>query len=109
MAGGRAFLAVAGSKLLQSTNDDLTVVTYNILADKYATASQHDGNPSMSWTSRLPRLLSEIESYSADILCLQEVELPFMEDTLGPRLRDLGYEVRHGWFVFKFGLLYCSF
>lgn len=94
MACARSFKAVlpaATSKPVQ----ELTVVTYNMLADKYAMSGHHKYCPTehLEWSSRSPRLLDEITSYKADILCLQEVERPFMEDELGPKLRSLGHKV----------------
>ncbi|KAG7668710.1 hypothetical protein Ndes2526B_g03664 [Nannochloris sp. 'desiccata'] len=93
MACARSFKAVlpaATSKPVQ----ELTVVTYNMLADKYAMSGHHKYCPTehLEWSSRSPRLLDEITSYKADILCLQEVERPFMEDELGPKLRSLGHK-----------------
>ena len=89
----RKFKAVLPAASIQ----DLTVVTYNILADKYAMGGHHAYCPKehLEWSSaRMPRLIDEISSYQADILCLQEVERPFMEDELGPKLRSLGHEVK---------------
>lgn len=45
----------------------------------------------LDWNARAPRLLDEILSYDADIICLQEVEKPFYEDHLEPFLREQGY------------------
>lgn len=74
---------------------DLVVITYNILADKFAMGSMHSQTPPehLTWEFRAPRILQEIAGYAADIVCLQEVELPFMEDTLRPQLQTLGYQV----------------
>jgi mRNA deadenylase 3'-5' endonuclease subunit Ccr4 len=95
----KAVLPAAANKAVY----ELTVVTYNILADKYAMGGHHAYCPidHLQWSSRLPRLLDEITSYHADILCLQEVERPFMEDELGPKLRSMNYEVRTGVEIIK--------
>lgn len=58
-----------------STDPPLTIISYNILADKYAVSGWHSYCPleHLQWSSRLPRLIQELETYSADIICLQEV------------------------------------
>jgi mRNA deadenylase 3'-5' endonuclease subunit Ccr4 len=88
----KAVLPAATNKIVE----DLTVVTYNILADKYANSGHHNycSSDDLKFSSRSPRLLDELTSYAADILCLQEVERNYMEDELGPKLRSLGHEVR---------------
>ncbi len=54
----------------------LSVVSYNILCDRYATTSQYGYTPSeaLSWDYRKRLILEEINGYDADIVCLQEVE-----------------------------------
>ena len=53
----------------------LTAVTYNILADKYATSGFHSYCDSrwLQWRHRLPLILAELDGYNADVICLQEV------------------------------------
>lgn len=89
----KAVLPAATNKAVQ----ELTVVTYNILADKYAMGGHHAycQTEHLQFTSRAPRLINEISNYKADILCLQEVERPFMEDELGPKLRSMEHDVRN--------------
>jgi mRNA deadenylase 3'-5' endonuclease subunit Ccr4 len=53
----------------------LTVVSWNILADQY-TDDQFASNCSpehLAWENRLPRIIDELISYDADVICLQEV------------------------------------
>lgn len=52
-----------------------TVLSYNILADAYATNESYSYCPSwaLSWPYRRQNLLREIIGYHADIVCLQEV------------------------------------
>lgn len=73
----------------------LTVVTYNILADRYATApgGMHSYCPPqhLAWQERKQRLMQELLSFNADILCLQEVERPFFEAELAPLMARSGY------------------
>lgn len=46
----------------------------------------------MSWAYRLEVLLKELSGYDADVLCLQEVQKHHFEDSLCPRLREMGYD-----------------
>ncbi|KAI8361042.1 Endonuclease/exonuclease/phosphatase [Mortierella sp. GBAus27b] len=59
-----------------SGSDTFTVFCYNILAEKYATPQMYGYTPSwaLSWEYRKELILQEILAYSADIVCLQEVE-----------------------------------
>lgn len=52
------------------------MVSYNILCDKYATASLYGYTPTeaLSWDYRKKRILHEIYEQDADIVCLQEVD-----------------------------------
>ncbi|KAK9129048.1 hypothetical protein Syun_017845 [Stephania yunnanensis] len=52
-----------------------TVLSYNILAEVYASSELYGYCPSwaLSWTYRRQNLLREIVGYKADIICLQEV------------------------------------
>ncbi|PSC74002.1 Ccr4p [Micractinium conductrix] len=72
----------------------LTVVTYNILADKYATSGAHAYCPPqfLAWPYRKQRILQQVLDFQADLLCLQEVERAFFEGELEPLLAEHGYE-----------------
>jgi len=91
----------------------LSIVSYNILAPIYVrpidsrTGSVQDfaafewAEPAeevLEWDARRPRILAELKSFNADIVCLQEVQFVKANDgrfTLPPWLRDLdGYEAR---------------
>ena len=52
----------------------LTLVTYNILADAYAMQPKHDycSRELREWAGRSQRLIDELVSYDADVICLQE-------------------------------------
>eukprot|EP00889_Picochlorum_renovo_P001125 jgi/Picre1/28155/NNA_003561.t1 len=52
-----------------------TVLSYNLLADLYASAEQFGYCPSwaLHWPYRRANLLRELLAYNADIMCLQEV------------------------------------
>ena len=76
----RLFQPTAGTDVaLIATRDTaagtLKAVTYNLLADKCALSGFHDYCPTrwLEWGYRLPRILDELDSYDADVICLQEV------------------------------------
>ena len=54
----------------------LSVLSYNILCDKYATKSHYGYTPSdvLSWDYRREIILNELRDHDADIVCLQEVD-----------------------------------
>jgi CCR4-NOT transcription complex subunit 6 len=59
-----------------SMEDSYTVMCYNVLSDKYATPQTYGYTASwaLNWNYRKNLLLQDILNYSADIVCLQEVE-----------------------------------
>jgi len=59
--------------LRRRSDAQLTVVSYNILAQKYIDAGYHGDEAWLSWSHRQPRILAELDSYAADVICLQEV------------------------------------
>jgi CCR4-NOT transcription complex subunit 6 len=73
-------------------HDSCSVFCYNILSEKYATQKMYGYTPSwaLDWTYRGDVILQEILLYSADIICLQEVEMQQYEDFFRPQLKELG-------------------
>lgn len=73
--------------------ESFTVFSYNILADKYATSALYGYTPSwaLTWEYRKELVLHEITSYSADIICLQEVDKENYENYFSPQLHEKGY------------------
>ncbi|CAO3574157.1 unnamed protein product [Mortierella alpina] len=78
----------------------LTVVTYNLLSN---TLLQLDRSkfldagiaPNMlAWTERRARLLREIDSYEADVVCVQELDEDDYEGAFGTGMLVLGYDGR---------------
>lgn len=57
-----------------------TLLTYNILAEKYATSQMYGYVPSWAlvWEYRKQMILHEILSYDADIICLQVIFNTFL-------------------------------
>jgi mRNA deadenylase 3'-5' endonuclease subunit Ccr4 len=87
----------------RSWSKSLVVVQYNVLADgffacsgEYA-ASDHGGFNEYStphdrqWDTRFPKIMNEIDSYSADVVCLNEVQWSRYEDSFRPAFAQRGY------------------
>ncbi|KAF9987116.1 Glucose-repressible alcohol dehydrogenase transcriptional effector [Modicella reniformis] len=70
--------------------DTFTVFCYNILAENYATPQMYGYTPSwaLTWEYRKELILQEILAYSADIVCLQEVELGQYEDYFKEQMKQ---------------------
>jgi hypothetical protein len=80
-------------------NDELRVMTYNILAEPFATSDQAYTtlypycDPSVLQSEyRIQRILAELVACDADVICLQECDLRTFECYLLPLLGKLGYE-----------------
>ncbi|CAD6202260.1 unnamed protein product [Miscanthus lutarioriparius] len=71
-----------------------TVLSYNILADTYATSDTYSYCPTwaLTWAYRRQNLLREIIGYHADIICLQEVQSNHFEEFFSPELDKHGYQ-----------------
>ncbi|KAI4365427.1 hypothetical protein MLD38_021411 [Melastoma candidum] len=76
------------------SSGNFTVLSYNILADRYASDELYGYCPSwaLSWPYRRQNLLREIVTYQADIVCLQEVQSNHFEEFFAPELDKHGYE-----------------
>ncbi|CAJ0579635.1 unnamed protein product, partial [Mesorhabditis spiculigera] len=70
-----------------------TVLCYNVLCDKYATAQAYSYCPSwaLNWEYRKNSIMKEIRNYEADIITLQEVETEQFKLLFNPELKQLGY------------------
>ncbi|KAJ3061146.1 Glucose-repressible alcohol dehydrogenase transcriptional effector [Podochytrium sp. JEL0797] len=66
----------------QSEPNAFTVLCYNTLCDKYATAQTYAYTPSwaLAWEYRKELIFHEIINYNADIVCLQEIETGQFEE-----------------------------
>lgn len=71
------------------------VMSYNILAQNLLEDNVHLYRESdqqvLDWKNRSRKLLMEIKSLKAEILCLQEVNQTHYDEFLEPELRQLGY------------------
>ncbi|KAI9201091.1 hypothetical protein LWI28_017927 [Acer negundo] len=80
-----------------SSDVTFNVLSYNILADMYASISaemqSYCPTWALAWDYRRKNLLSEIIEYNADIICLQEVQSDHFEYFFEPELTKLGYSV----------------
>lgn len=74
--------------------ETFNVLCYNILCDRYATATMYGYTPSwaLSWEYRKEFILQEVMSYSSDICCLQEVGMEHYEDYFLHHLSQQDYE-----------------
>lgn len=71
-----------------------SVMSYNILCDKYATRQMYGYCPpwALNWEYRRNTIFKEILHYSADIISLQEVETCEYNNFFVPELKLHGYE-----------------
>ena len=77
--------------------ETFTVLSYNILCEKYATEQLCEHAPAsvLSWEYRKELILAEVMNYNADFLCLQEVSIAKYEDYFTPCLARKDYEGVH--------------
>ena len=73
------------------------VITYNVLAESYATEEQHPYTPAqvLQWDSRKFKILEQILESGADLICLQEVEQRQFQHFFVPQLQKRGFEGIH--------------
>lgn len=73
----RRFVASPDAHIGTLAASPTTVITYNLLAQKYIDDGAHAYCPPdhSSWASRWPKFERELKQYDADILCLQEVDI----------------------------------
>ncbi|KAL2923973.1 Carbon catabolite repressor protein 4-like protein 2 [Bienertia sinuspersici] len=98
----RRMISVSGVDVMGHLDSDgrvtsagnFTVLSYNILADAYATSDTYSYCPSwaLSWPYRRQNLLREIVGYRADIVCLQEVQYDHFDEFFAPELDKHGYQ-----------------
>lgn len=65
------------NRLLTSKQNDFSIVSYNVLCDRFATGRRlpHVYHGYLDWDYRWSRLKFELSGFDADIICLQEVTL----------------------------------
>lgn len=70
------------------------VISYNILAELYATkqAYPYCDSWSLMWPYRKKIICSELEEAQGDIVCLQEVQADYYDQHICPFMTELGYD-----------------
>lgn len=76
------------------TSNGLRVISYNVLAEIYATRSMYSYAQqwTLLWNFRRRLILRELDAFDADIICLQEVQADHFEHFFYPQLKARGYE-----------------
>ena len=77
-----------------TTGARFRVVSYNILAELYATkqAYPYCDSWSLAWPYRRAMIEQEIEEAQGDVVCLQEVQADHYEQHINPFMQALGYD-----------------
>ncbi|GBG26042.1 Glucose-repressible alcohol dehydrogenase transcriptional effector [Hondaea fermentalgiana] len=72
----------------------LRVMTYNLLAEVYATKQLYSYCPmwALSWGYRKQLILQELRQHAADVICLQEMQLDHFDNYIVPELAKNGYQ-----------------
>uniref|UniRef100_A0A7S2S908 Endonuclease/exonuclease/phosphatase domain-containing protein n=1 Tax=Mucochytrium quahogii TaxID=96639 RepID=A0A7S2S908_9STRA len=72
----------------------LRVMTYNVLAEVYATRQLYPYCPlwALGWGYRKQLVLKELEHHNADIICLQEIQADAFDSYIFPELAVKGYD-----------------
>lgn len=94
----RALQAVPGAAASLSSQSQpqfrFRIVSYNILAEIYATKQAYPYcDPwSLTWPYRRSIILQELNDTQGDIICLQEVQADHYSQSLQPAMSDMGYD-----------------
>jgi CCR4-NOT transcription complex subunit 6 len=74
-----------------------TILTYNVLAEIYATSDAYPYcSPwALPWNYRRRNILRELANYRADVMCLQEVQADHYENFIEPELAKYNYAGVH--------------
>ncbi|KAJ9647069.1 Glucose-repressible alcohol dehydrogenase transcriptional effector [Coniosporium tulheliwenetii] len=74
--------------------DKLSVLSYNILCDRYATQAQYGytSASALAWEHRRDVILEELRARDADILCLQEMDNESFDNFFRPSLAHNDYK-----------------
>ena len=82
-----------GTARTNSSRIGFTILTYNVLAEIYATpdAYPYCASWALPWNYRRRNILRELANYRADVMCLQEVQADHFENFLEPELAKYNY------------------
>jgi len=80
-----------------SSLERVKTLTWNILCEKFATASLYGYTPTkaLSWDYRKMKILQEIRESNADFLCLQEIATDVFREFFSPELAQDDYKGVH--------------
>jgi CCR4-NOT transcription complex subunit 6 len=85
---------ISASAANKGSGPRFRVVTYNVLAEIYATQQQYPYTDfwALSWDYRFGNMLREILDASPEVICLQEIQADHYENHVYANLSDAGYE-----------------
>jgi len=85
---------MSGNSLITSNSVRMKLVSYNCLAELYATKSiyPHCDAWILNWSYRCNLLLRELYDTQGDVICLQEVQTDHFEQHIYPAMVKDGYE-----------------
>ncbi|KAI9728337.1 MAG: Glucose-repressible alcohol dehydrogenase transcriptional effector [Chrysothrix sp. TS-e1954] len=74
--------------------DEFSIMSYNILCDKYVTDTLYGYTPrtALEWHNRREVILGEVEDREADIVCLQEIDLESFHEFFRSKLALKDYK-----------------
>lgn len=74
--------------------ETVTILSHNILCDRYATRSQYKYTPAraLQWEYRRHLVFEEIKELDADIVCLQELDQENFQEFFSSQLAILGFK-----------------
>lgn len=89
----RDWMVVDDVEVKEASGGNVTVMTYNILSETFATTQQYGYCPpwALEWSHRSEQLLEEIGRWLPDIICLQELEKRVYQGNFTIQLEHLGY------------------
>ena len=87
-------IVTASNAKVASNGPRFRIVTYNVLAELYATQQQYPYTDfwALSWDYRFQNILREIMDASPDVVCLQEIQADHYESHVYAEFADAGYE-----------------
>ena len=90
----RRMVPLADRPTIQDGRKKFSVLTYNILADLYATQHAFPASEAhtLLWQYRRQLILRELALYDADIVCLQEVQSTNFHEDLRPEMDRRGFD-----------------
>jgi CCR4-NOT transcription complex subunit 6 len=90
----RKIVSASNSNKAASNGPRFRIVTYNVLAELYATQQQYPYTDfwALSWDYRFQNIMREISDASPDVICLQEIQADHYESHVYAEFAEAGYE-----------------